>query len=150
MCTLIHPRKASSRRRGFTFLEIMLVVVIIGIMMAIVAPRFAGQSEKARRTAAKTQIESIKTALGLFEVKTGDFPTTEQGLEALVKRPSDVPEDVWVKCMDEVPKDPWRNNFIYRYPGEHGADYDLISVGRDKQEGTKDDVTNFSSENKEK
>ncbi|MBN1868598.1 type II secretion system major pseudopilin GspG [Candidatus Sumerlaeota bacterium] len=137
---------ASRARLGFSFLEIMLVVMIIGIMVAVVGPRLVGRSESARRVSTKSQMENIKTALGIFEVKTGDFPATDQGLEALVRRPTEISEDMWVKCMDEVPKDAWGNEFIYRCPGEHETDYDLVSMGKDKKEGTKDDITNFASE----
>ena len=145
MCTANHLRKLARGQLGFSFLEIMLVVVIIGIMVAVVGPRLAGQSKKAKITSTENQMANIKTALGIFEINVGDYPTTQQGLEALVTRPSDVSEDEWVQAMDEVPRDPWGNDFIYRYPGEHGADYDLISKGPDEQEGTDDDITNFKT-----
>jgi general secretion pathway protein G len=146
MSGLRRSRIASRARRGFSFLEIMLVVMIIGIMVAVVGPRLVGSSESARKTSTKSQMENVKTALGIFEVKTGEYPTTEQGLESLVKRPSEIPEDIWVKSMDEIQKDAWHRDFLYRCPGEHGTDYDLISLGRDGKEGTKDDITNFASE----
>ena len=132
-----------SRPRGFTFLEIMLVVVIIGIMVAIVGPRLVGKTEKAKVAATKQQMSSIKTSLQMYEMQTGDFPTSDQGLEALVNKPSGVSEDVWEPVMDEMPRDSWNQEFIYRYPGEHGRDYDLISKGADGREGTEDDITNY-------
>ena len=127
-------------------MEIMLVVVIIGILAAVVVPRMAGQSEKARQGATKAQMEAVKTALQTFEVRAGRFPTTQEGLAALVTKPSDLTDDEWDKVMTEVPKDGWKQDFVYKCPGEDGRDFDLISTGRDKQEGTADDITNFSKE----
>jgi general secretion pathway protein G len=133
-----------SRHRAFTFLEIMLVVVIIGILVAVIGPRLAGRSERAMVAATKQQVSGVKTALSLYEMQVGDFPTTEQGLDALVVRPTDVDEERWTKCMDEVPQDAWKQSFLYRSPGEHG-DYDLVSTGKDKREGTDDDIVSYSS-----
>ena len=131
-----------AHRRGFTFLEIMLVVMIIGIMAAVIGPRLIGGSEKARISATKSQINAYKTALGMYEMYVGGFPTTDQGLEALVNRPADIDEDVWEKSMDELPRDGWGESFIYRYPGELGGDFDLISKGKDRTQGTEHDITN--------
>jgi general secretion pathway protein G len=130
-------------RQGFSFLEIMLVVVIIGIMMAVIGPRLAGKSKKAKEIATKQQLQAIETALGSYEMEVGEYPTTEQGLKALVVRPNEVPEDQWSKSMKEVPKDSWGNDFIYRCPGQHNEDYDLLSPGKDKKEGTDDDIANY-------
>lgn len=132
--------------RGFTFIEIMLVVLIIGILTAVVVPRMVGQSDKARVSATKAQMESLRTALQQFEVRAGRFPTTQEGLEALVKKPSDVTDDEWDKTMDSVPRDAWKQEFIFKSPGDDGRDFDLISKGKDKQENTDDDLTNFTKE----
>jgi general secretion pathway protein G len=132
-----------NRRSGaFTFLEIILVVAIIGILAAIVGPRLIGKSKKAKVSATRSQISALKTALGSYEIQMGDFPTTSEGLMALVKKPSGASDD-WEQQMDSIPNDPWGSPYIYAYPGQHGLDYDLISKGPDRQEGTEDDVTNF-------
>src|SRR5512133_1315261 len=94
-------------RRGFSFLEIMMVVMIIGILVAVVGPKLLGKTEKARIQATKLQLKNVKTALNDFEMTVGSLPTTDQGLDALVHRPSDLPEDQWEQKMDELPKDAW-------------------------------------------
>lgn len=146
----MHISAARNRtRRAFSFLEIMLVVAIIGILVAIVGPKLAGRSGKAKETATRQQMDAIETALGLFEIDTGSYPSSEQGLEALVDRPSDIDEDVWAGYMKKMPKDGWGNEFVYRYPGESGEDYDLVSAGQDKKIGTDDDITNFEGEDED-
>jgi general secretion pathway protein G len=132
--------------RGFSFLEIMLVVLIIGIMLAVIGPNLVGKSKTARINATKQQMESLKTALGLYETSIGDFPTTDQGLKALVERPQGVPEEDWSLFMSDLPNDAWGTAFQYSYPGERGRFYDLVSAGPDRQFGTDDDITNFKKE----
>lgn len=137
---LIRPRFAT-RNRAFTFIEIMLVVLIIGILMAVVVPNMVGKAKKARIAVAKRSIESYETALAQFEMGADRFPTTEEGLQALVKKPEDLNEDQWNgPYVKEVLPDPWGQEFVYRSPGESGDEYDLFSKGPDKQEGTSDDV----------
>ncbi len=137
----------NKRTRGFTFLEIMMVVVIIGILMSIVIPRFAGRTRTAKINAAKMAIGNLKTALGAYEMDVGAFPSTSEGLKALVERPSNVPEEDWHgPYMETIPEDPWHQEFIYNYPGEHGPDFDLMSKGPDRQEGTDDDITSWYTE----
>lgn len=137
------PRRVrrSCGKRAFTFIEIMMVVLIIGMLAAIVMPRMAHQAEKARIAKAKAEMTGFATALNLYEMDLGEFPTTDQGLDALVHRPSDVDESKWEKRLDSVPKDPWGSAYIYRCPGENGDDYDLFSAGHDKKEGTDDDIS---------
>ncbi|MEM3486560.1 MAG: type II secretion system major pseudopilin GspG [Candidatus Methanomethyliaceae archaeon] len=145
------PRTLPRRRyvRGFTFIEIMLVVLIIGILMGIVVPRMVGQTRSAKIKACKASIHGIAQALSQFEVHAGRFPTTQEGLQALVSKPSGLSEDEWSgPYLNEIPKDPWGQEFIYRSPGEHNADFDLISKGPDKQENTPDDITNYGSSDK--
>jgi general secretion pathway protein G len=137
----IPPRAAG--RKAFTFLELMLVVAILGILVALTAPRLVGKAKKAKIKATRVQMQSIITSLNLYEQDQGDFPTTEQGLEALVTRPSDVPEDTWEKHMDKVPVDSWGEKFQYTCPSEHGGDFDLVSAGPDKRPGTEDDIANY-------
>lgn len=136
-------RSSTALNRGFTFIEIMLVVLIIGILTAVVVPRMAGQTDKARATSTKAQMESLKTALQQFELRAGRFPTTQEGLEALVKKPSDLTDDEWDKTMDSVPLDAWKQEFVYKSPGDDGRDFDLVSKGKDKQENTDDDITSY-------
>ncbi|MFP4380545.1 MAG: type II secretion system major pseudopilin GspG [Candidatus Sumerlaeia bacterium] len=133
-------------RLGFSFLEIMLVVVILGIMLAVVGPNLVGKSQKAKISATKQQIANFATALQMYEAAIGEFPSTDQGLNALVEKPSDVSEDDWSEFMLEIPKDSWGQEYQYTYPGEHGRYYDLISAGPDKQFGTEDDITNYKKD----
>jgi len=131
---------------AFTFLEIMFVVLIIGIMVAIVTPNLVGKKRKAQIATTKQQMDGLKTALQMYEMTHGEFPTTEQGLDALINRPSEVAEEDWEPCLDAdaVPSDAWKNEFAYRCPGEHGRYYDLVSPGPDGEEGTEDDITNYT------
>lgn len=139
---------ARTHRSGFTFMEIMLVVVIIGVLLALVGPSLVGRGEEARTTATRQQMKSIQAALTMYEIRLGMFPTTEQGLEALVRCPSDVDKEMWGdrSFMDRVPRDAWKRKFVYKSPGEHNADYDLLSLGRDGQEGTEDDIVSWVQE----
>jgi len=142
-------RIARYTKRGFTFLEIMFVVVIIGILAAIAVPNLAKRANWARIKATEAGMKSIETALQTYEMKVGSFPTTEQGLEALVKCPSDVEKDDWgdSSYLKEVPKDAYNQKFIYKCPGEHNTeDYDLYSTGKDKKDGTDDDIVNWAKE----
>lgn len=133
---------AAATRRAFSFLEIMLVVMIIGIMLAVVGPRLVGKSQKAKITATRATMDGIGQALGMYEQDQGNFPTTEQGIEALVTRPSDVDEQTWSQYLKDLPVDAWNQPLKYASPGENGSDYDLISSGPDRRFGTEDDITN--------
>ncbi len=125
--------------RGFTFIELMVVMVILGILATLVVPRIMGRPEEARRLKAKVQIGSIETALQLYKLDSGYYPTTEQGLEALVEAPmvGRLPiswrEGGYLE-KGRVPKDPWKNEYIYLSPGVQG-DYDLSSYGPDGEPG---------------
>jgi general secretion pathway protein G len=133
---------------GFTLLEILLVVVIIAMLVGIAAVRLGGQSQRAKEVAAQRQIDAYKTALGIYELDNGLYPSTEQGLAALVAQPTTPPVPTrWRGPYLDPPvlkKDPWDRDYIYRYPGQrmpHG--YDLFSVGPDGVEGTDDDIGNW-------
>ena len=127
-------------RRGFTFIEIMMVVLIIGIMAAVVGPTLTGRLGSAKVSTTKQQLKILESALDLYEMEVGEFPATEQGLRALCIRPSGVPESNWRRYMKALPLDGWKRGFVYRCPGTDGADYDLLSVGKDGLEGTDDDI----------
>lgn len=131
------------RSSGFTFLEIILVVSIIVILAGIVGPSLVGRSRKAQVSATKTQLSNIQTSLQAFEVAVGRFPTSSEGLQALVTRPSSIDERDWQRQMDKLPRDAWGEEFKYVYPSNHGLDYDLYSKGPDRTEGTEDDITNW-------
>jgi general secretion pathway protein G len=135
-------QKYRSRRRhsGFTLIELLLVLVILAVLAAIVVPKFTGRTQDAKITATKTQISSIKGSLDLFEHDNGRFPSSEEGLGALVEKPGDLQN--WHKLMDSVPQDSWGHAFIYRLPGTNGKDYDIVSCGPDGNEGGGDDITN--------
>jgi len=133
------------KNKGFTLVELMLVVIIIGVLVAMVVPRMAGRSEQARSAVAKTDIDlNIATGLKLYELDNGVFPTTEEGLEALLTAPSSAKN--WKgPYLEKKPIDPWGNTYHYKSPGTHKADYDLFSTGRDGVEGNTDDVNNWES-----
>ncbi|MBN1902367.1 type II secretion system major pseudopilin GspG [Candidatus Sumerlaeota bacterium] len=140
-------KRFRSHKKGFTFLEIMFVVVIIGILMGIAVPQFTGKAKKARIMSTKANMNTIGTALSQYEMNVGAFPSSEQGLAALVKCPSDVPEEDWDSAyLKEIPKDAWKEDFIYKFPGEHNQEYDLYSKGPDRQEDTEDDIKNWKEE----
>jgi len=135
----------SKNRRAFTFLEIMFVVVIIGILTTMIAAKASGWSDDARKTSTRTQIGTLEVALGQFELKYGRFPTNQEGLEALVKKPSSIPQADWngpLMNSYTLPKDAWNRDFEYEAPGEHSPDYDITSAGPDGQTGTEDDIRN--------
>lgn len=125
------------RPAGFTLIEIMVVIFIIGILAGIVVPKIVNRSDEARRTAAMVQIKNIEEALHLFKLDNGFYPSTEQGLEALVNKPSigRTPKN-WKKggYIQKVPMDTWENPYIYLSPGAHD-NYDLVSYGGDGEQG---------------
>lgn len=131
---------------AFTLVELMLVVIIIGVLVAMVVPRMAGRSEEARISVAKADVElNIATALKLYELDNGVFPTTDEGLDALLKAPSSAKN--WKgPYLEKKPLDPWGKIYQYKSPGTHRPhDYDLYSLGRDGAESS-DDVVNWEKE----
>jgi general secretion pathway protein G len=134
-----------SRAAGFTLVELMLVVIIISVLAAVVVPRLVGKTRRASEAAAEMTLQSVATSLEQFELDVQRFPSTEEGLEALMIRPPALaPEAQWNgPYLKEPPLDPWHRRLIYRFPGERAVDYDLLSVGADGQEGSPDDISNF-------
>lgn len=130
--------------RGFSLIELMVVMVIIGLLAALVAPRFIRYEEKAKLNAARAQIELLGTALDTFRLDVGRYPTSQEGLEALRRQPGGIERWDGPYLKKEVPKDPWNNAYIYRSPGEHGP-YDILSYGADKVPGGDGDNRDVSS-----
>jgi general secretion pathway protein G len=130
-------------KKGFTLIELMLVVIIIGVLVAMVMPRLAGRSEQARIAAAKADITSgIAVSLDLFELDNGRYPNTEEGLNALIANSSGL-ENWKGPYLKKKPTDPWGRDYNYKSPGEHNSDYDLWSSGPDGTSGSQDDIGNW-------
>ncbi len=134
------------RMHGFTLIELMLVIIIIGALAAMVVPRLAGRSEEARRGVAEADLKgNLALALKLYEVDNGSYPTSEQGLAALLQKPTapPTPRNWKGPYLEQEPLDPWKRPYVYQYPGSHPPrDYDLFSLGPDGAAGN-DDITNW-------
>ena len=125
------PGRRARVHRGFTLIELLLVLAILAVLAVVVVPKFTGRSKQ--------------EALDFFKLDIGRYPTTEESLGALVQQPSDLPEWRGPYLKRGMPKDPWQNLYVYRYPGQHNAGgYDLYSLGPDGQEGGGDDIDNWS------
>ncbi len=127
-------RVASRRERGFTLIEIMVVVVIIGLLAAIVAPNLIGNIDRAAVTRARADIRTIDNALNLYRLDNFRYPSSDEGLQALVTNPGEASAPNWKQYLRSVPSDPWNNEYQYASPGRQG-DYEVYTLGADGQEG---------------
>jgi general secretion pathway protein G len=137
------------RARGFTLIEIMVVVIIIGLLAAVIVPEVIHRVDDARVAKAKQDIQALETALTMYRLDNSKYPSTEQGLQALVQQPTDPSIRHWRPggYLQHVSKDPWGNDYQYASPGQHNKDYDLYSLGADGQpggEGNDADIGNWN------
>ena len=143
---------ANRRKRGeagVTLIEMLVVVTIIGLFVALVGPRLWQNVDKAKITAAHAQIQGLMGALGTYKLDMGNFPSTEQGLAALRVRPADATQWNGPYMPQEIPKDPWGHDWVYKFPGDHGDEPDIISYGADGQpggDGINADVVSWKSQ----
>ena len=143
------PLTSRAAMSGFTLIEVMVVVIILGVLAAIVVPRVMERPDEARITKAKQDIRALEAALNLYKLDNFTYPTTDQGLESLVAKPGGTPEPKnWKKYMDRLPKDPWGQPYQYLSPGTQG-DIDIFSLGADASqggEGVNADIGNWTLE----
>ena len=137
------------RRRGFSLIELLLVLVILAVLAVVVVPRVVGRSKEAKVTAALTAIKSnLGTALDMFAADNDRYPSTDEGLQALITAPPGAQDwkGPYLKDQPTVPKDPWGTTYVYRYPGTNNpGGYDLYSFGPDLKEGGGDDISNLTT-----
>lgn len=138
-------RRGCSPQSGFTLLELLVVVAIIALLAAYVGPKFFAQVGKSEQSVARSQIESFGRALGAYRLDVGSLPTSEDGLEALVKRPASAAKWNGPYLEKAVPPDPWGRPYQYQAPGANGADYDIVSLGKDGQAGGSGDAADVTN-----
>jgi general secretion pathway protein G len=132
------PRRRRRAEIGFTLLELLVVLVVLGLLASLVAPKYFKQLGKSEAKTARAQIEGITKAVDLYRLDTGKFPSSEQGLSVLTVRPANEPKWNGPYLQKEVPVDPWGRPYLYKAPGEHG-DYDVASLGKDGAPGGEDE-----------
>ncbi len=131
----------NKRERGFTLLELLVVIAILALLAALVVPKLMGRMEEAKINTTKIQLKELKRALEMYKLDNGMYPTTEQGLKALVEKPTSEPEPKnWKQYLDSIPRDPWDNEYIYISPAENHP-FELKSKGPDGELGTEDDIS---------
>jgi general secretion pathway protein G len=146
------PEKKKRRCDGFTLIELMVVIVILGLLIGVIGYRLLGRTEEARRTAAALQIRSLTNALQLYKLDSGTYPTTEQGLDALVRQPAagtaprNYPKGGYLEG-GQVPLDPWGHSYVYLSPAGEGREFEIRSLGADGKEGGEGENTDVTSSN---
>ena len=139
-------RNLRTRQGAFTLVEMLLVLVILAALAAVVVPKFAGRSQQAKETAARSQIANIEIALDMFETDNGYYPSGSDGLEELVEQPSNATRWQGPYLKKGIPLDPWGNGYVYEYPGkQNNGGYDILSMGPDGRVGGTDDITNWDN-----
>jgi general secretion pathway protein G len=139
-------KKQQLHHTGFTLIELMIVIVILGLLAGIIMPKILDRPEQARRMKARVDIRNIESALALFKTDTGRFPTTSEGLEVLVSNPG-IKGYNTNGYLDKTPLDPWGNKYVYLSPGSHNKDYDLESYGKDCEDGGTEENADIESWN---
>lgn len=134
------------RQEAFTLIELLVVIVILAILAAVVIPRVINRTEDARVARAQSDIATIDSCLDAYKLDNGSYPSTQDGLQALVTKPSDATSWNGPYLKNGLPMDPWGHPYLYKYPGDHGLEYDLYSAGPDGQPGTSDDIANWNIE----
>ncbi len=138
------PVDVARRMAGFTLLELLVVMVIIGLLASYVAPRYFDQIGKSETKAARAQLDALDKALAAYRLDTGHYPSTAQSLKALVERPTDEPKWGGPYLSKALPPDPWGAPYIYRLPGDAGHDFELMTLGKDGQVGGTGDSADVS------
>ena len=129
------------KNKGFTLIELLVVIIILGLLAALIVPKITGRVDEAKVETTKVQLKALKDALEQYKLDNGNYPTTQQGLKALVEKPTIQPVPPrWRQYLDKLPKDAWDNDFIYISPGVNKP-YELKSAGPDRTEGTQDDIS---------
>jgi general secretion pathway protein G len=141
---MIYLFKVMRNQKGFTLIELLVVMIIIGLLAALVGPRFIRQEEKAKVKATKAQIELLGTALDTFRLDVGRYPTSQEGLESLIRQPGGLERWDGPYLKKDLPQDPWGTSYAYRSPGQHGP-YDILSYGADKTPGGDGDNRDITS-----
>ncbi len=143
--------RRTTRRRaaGFTLIELIVVIIILAILAAVVIPNVVNRTDDARVSSAITTITNFDTALDLFKADTGQYPTSDQGLNALITNPG-TPRwnGNYLKNQSSIPLDPWGHPYVYKSPGSDGREYEVFSAGPDGQPGTPDDIQNWNLQKK--
>ena len=132
-----HQTRRNRRKgqAGITLIELLVVMTIIALFAALVAPAILKYGDKGRVTAAREQIHNFSVALGNYKLETGTFPTTEEGLQALRVKPNGLEQWAGPYLPKEIPKDPWGHDYVYRFPGDHGDEPDIVCLGQDGKPG---------------